>query len=592
MDKEYIRCHLPEEAPDGMLSWALKNCRGELGGDYMIYRNERIREPAPMEMIMDNVSVGKKIWAAYCTCTACNEDFYTERIPGGMGFRMIEGKDGQLYNWPTFFDEPGTIVDVSENDNIICPNCFEECRVKAARNIRGGRTKQIKVCTLQNIQGYTAIIYYLVWKTVHEEGYCDHGAAPDRAVVITEHGGLVYYTHRKPGYMGIDTRARTWMETTSRKDPSELTYSDWGSINNKKAGAVVYSQNLPDMDGTTGEKTGLRAWFESAGAYPLEYFKVWKKYKNVEALVLAGCAGLIEDAIVKSHYGYDDYFDKYLDLPKKKPHQILGMSKQTFRMLRERKRLHPNGIAVWVKYHRMNGKMKDFQFFQLLEKVRLHPMEAAVKMMSQDGDEPQKIFDYLRKQQCSCTEIDLLRDARRFAREIGGGQLTQEELWPRHLRAAHDRLVEQHRVKLNADEAAKWQEGFDRVRRIYAGLEWNDGDLAVILPCCNGDLVREGQILRHCVGGYGASHAKGNEIILFIRHYRRPDRCYYTLNVSFAGDMPRRIQLHGYGNERHGDRKQYQHRIPQKVLDFVASWEQEVMLPWWRDKKKKEKKTA
>lgn len=141
MDRDYIRRHLPEEPPEGMLNWAIDNCRDELGGDYMIYGNERIREPVTLEMLMENVSVGKKIWAAHCTCTACHEDFHTERIPGGMGFRMIEGEDGQLYNWPVFSDEPGTIVDVAENDTIICPNCFEECRVVAARSIRGGRTK-------------------------------------------------------------------------------------------------------------------------------------------------------------------------------------------------------------------------------------------------------------------------------------------------------------------------------------------------------------------------------------------------------------------------------------------------------------------
>jgi hypothetical protein len=52
------------------------------------------------------------------------------------------------------------------------------------------------------------------------------------------------------------------------------------------------------------------------------------------------------------------------------------------------------------------------------------------------------------------------------------------------------------------------------------------------------------------------------------------------------------VQLHGYGNERHGINKQYSHRIPQKVLDFCARWEREILMPWWRDNQKDKEKTA
>lgn len=43
--------------------------------------------------------------------------------------------------------------------------------------------------------------------------------------------------------------------------------------------------------------------------------------------------------------------------------------------------------------------------------------------------------------------------------------------------------------------------------------------------------MQEGATLKHCVGGYAKSHASGR-IILFIRHERRPERSWYTLNVD------------------------------------------------------------
>lgn len=143
------------------------------------------------------------------------------------------------------------------------------------------------------------------------------------------------------------------------------------------------------------------------------------------------------------------------------------------------------------------------------------------------------------------------------------------------------------------DKAAQWQRGFDAVVERYKDIQWNDGHLAVILPRSNSDLIQEGKVLRHCVGGYGESHSKGNQIILFVRHYRRPERSYYTLNMNFGTDVPAEIQLHGYGNERHGDRKQYPHCIPKEVRAFVERWKNKVVAPWWRQQNKTAKeKTA
>ena len=35
------------------------------------------------------------------------------------------------------------------------------------------------------------------------------------------------------------------------------------------------------------------------------------------------------------------------------------------------------------------------------------------------------------------------------------------------------------------------------------------------------------------------------------------------------------------GNERHGDHKQYAHKIPRKVREFCDRWEREVLTPWF-----------
>lgn len=149
-----------------------------------------------------------------------------------------------------------------------------------------------------------------------------------------------------------------------------------------------------------------------------------------------------------------------------------------------------------------------------------------------------------------------------------------EELWPRDLRAAHDRIFAAKKQREDKDSIAN----FLAVAKKWAALEWSDGEICIRLPRCNGDLVREGHVLHHCVGGYGKQHLTGN-LILFVRHARRPERSWFTLNINVNNDKPQRIQLHGYGNEwAHGDRL----HIPQRVLDFVDRWEAEILLPAFR----------
>ena len=198
-----------------------------------------------------------------------------------------------------------------------------------------------------------------------------------------------------------------------------------------------------------------------------------------------------------------------------------------------------------------------------------------------------KYEGYFQKQEIPIRELQLLADTRRFAQELHPRQkLTEEELWPRQLRETHDRLSAARVLQLDEGKFQRIQAGFDAVLEKYGELQWTDGELEILLPKSNQELVREGQVLRHCVGTYGESHAKGEKIILFVRHHRRPERCYYTLNISFAGDRPREVQLHGYGNEHDGPQKQYAHKIPAKVRAFVDRWEQEILIPWFVSQKK------
>lgn len=608
MDQQEINWlleNLPETPDPALPLWANETLCDELGGEFLIYRNERIRIAPELEEIMDNRTVGKSSWVTRCNCTNCGYEFLTQK-GDARSFFLQEGDDGVTYPiMPDGSEEAdygvGMRIEYAENDGIVCPYCDAEVRVIHYSSIRGGRTKQIQVAQLLNVGRFTTILYWLVRKEIEEYGtYVD--ADPRYAYVLGDRGEIVAFSHRKPGLFGKDTPSAHWHRLSKTHDRWDARYHDWESINDTRCGTEAYEGIPPEaaMTGTTGEKIGLwRYWRDTDGYRPVEYLKLWKRRKNAENLVNAGFSGIVSDAIGKAQsYAGDalSYLEKAADLKKNKPHEMLGVTKDELNTIRQS--ANPLGmLTIWKEYRLAGGHEKIGKIASAYDTAGEYTMETAVELIRKWGDcDIGKLERYMEKQKLTLHSIGLLRDSRDMAAKFAGQRtLTEEERWPRQLQQTHDRLSARKVLEQSRKQSQALQAGFDAVLERYNDLQWNDGHLAVILPKCNDDLITEGEILRHCVGGYGEEHARGESVILFIRHYRRPERSYYTLNISFRGDAPRKIQLHGYGNERHGAYKQYAHSIPEEVWSFVDRWEAEVLAPWWRQHRTeftKEEKTA
>lgn len=602
----YLISALPEKPPEGLIGWAQENCVEDLGGDYLIFHNQRITETPGLELLMDNITTGKSRWMTVCQCTACGSDFVTQKT-GRRSFLMADGEDG--YSYP--ISEMGVPeedlwergvawngVEYTEWDRLSCPFCEEDLRVIHKSGVRGGRTKRLQVAQLTNVGQYTAIILWLVEREVWEDGCCD-SCQPRFAYVLGHRGEMKAFTHRRPGYLGIDTPAPVWSLLPDSRDRWNARYSDWGSTNNTKVGTASWNQipRKADMVGTTGEKSGIWDYWEACGYRPVEYWKLWKKRKNVENLVTAGFTSIVSKAIERGlQYGSDVTVElgKAVDIRESKPHKMLGVTRQELKILQK----HSDPYALlgkWKSYRAGGGRESLEIFCAAFRDWGEFALDAGLELISRYGGNLGKLRRYMDKQGLSGRAgLRLLLDTRRNQERLFPGQpLTEEELWPRDLQQTHDRLSAQIVQLRQKEKTMQWQPGFDRVLKKYADLQWNDGHLAVLLPKSNADLLREGKILRHCVGSYGEEHSKGEWIVLFVRHYRRPERCYYTLNMNFGGDVPTEIQLHGYGNERHGDHKQYAHTIPKEVRAFVERWKKEVVAPWWRQQNQTAKeKTA
>lgn len=103
--------------------------------------------------------------------------------------------------------------------------------------------------------------------------------------------------------------------------------------------------------------------------------------------------------------------------------------------------------------------------------------------------------------------------------------------------------------------------------------------LRIVVPKSGSEIVREGKTLHHCVGGYAARHIEGKTTILFLRHEKRPERPWMTIELT-GKDTIR--QIHGYKNEGYNHAQDPEERYAW----FLDAWLGWVHAGSHRDKQK------
>lgn len=587
---EDLEHRLPKTPRPGMLIAALgANEHDELGGELLIYARE--------SFCLDDITgwpdvdgqSGKSRWGARCTCTACGEDFCAGWLKGG-GIAMIVGDDGSAYTGVPEKDGQDYVVGWTDGDICPCPLCGETLTVTHRNNLRNGRTYQLMVGSVERVDNLAVVMTWIVSRQIDADGVWTEGVRPFGAAVLMPDGALRRYAHETVNGFGGAHSLPKWTAVRSWRDPFQLKYYSWEAMCQKKLGAWVWG-NIPDLAGTTAEKTGIAEYIRAGGRWPNVYLETWRKHRNVENLLKCGMAlavaGRIDAAIDSAidcglcKRNAARALSAVADMDFAKPRQMLHFTRAevascgTWRWSAGKAELWMQGVraGVWAA--------GDAEMFERM--VNLYGLENVRRYVSEcadglDFESVQKWDAYLQKQHSKHgmpfrTGFELLLDYRaELAAQIDVPDAA--ELWPRDLRAAHDRIFAAKKQREDTESVAN----FLAVAETWSALEWSDGEICIRLPRCNNDLIAEGHTLHHCVGGYGTSHLSG-KLILFVRHARRPERSWYTLNINVTGDRPTRIQLHGYGNEwAHGG---FLH-IPQRVLDFVDRWETEILAPAFR----------
>lgn len=544
----------------------------------------------------------KRRWGALCHCTFCEENFYTgwHSHRDMSGPLMFIGDDENLYpGWTEDIDDGNQRIELAHGDQANCPMCGEGVTFVKYSAIKNGHKYQRLFTSIEQVGDLTAIVTWLAGSIIGPYGVEDEYIHPRDAAVLTENGFLRCYTRTRRGqYITCEALLDEWRRVKSAGDPMQKMYYSYDSVFGRTFGSEQLLTYL-DFEGTSAEKTGLDEYLSAGGRWPYAYLKFWRTHKAIENLLKTGMhrfAACAIDKEIDSAVVYNSSMYRTLpataenalscvDWRKQRPHEMLGMTKTEYREARELGWTEDD-LIVWQNYNSHCEKMSPAQFYDAIEFFGGNNIKEIVDnyICGEDTLLISELYKYGSKQperEPSYT-ARLLIDYRRMLYDQPQRLMafTYEELWPRDILTAHDRLAAEIQNSKNPETEAN----FLHRKQEYSPLEWTDGELCIVCPTSNADLVAEGKTLRHCVGGYGESHLSGKPIF-FVRHYRRPERSYYTLNENLTGDKPRHIQLHGYGNEHHGEHKQHSHKIPQKVLDFCDRWEKEILVPWFAKQK-------
>ena len=256
-------------------------------------------------------------------------------------------------------------------------------------------------------------------------------------------------------------------------------------------------------------------------------------------------AGLTEIIWKKMHYG----LGMSLNPRAKNPWDYLKIEKRRFKDLVQQK---PEDQVDALKIYRMEKVSGNLgEHAQDLIKYAL-PEEDLKKLFRYSS--AIKIVNYIRKQiKKGNTLAGRVREWRDYLdmKEALGYDMTDSIiLFPKNLKAAHDKAVIEKDERAAETRKVEVEERFKEIRTRFKGADkvyhYESGALVIRPAMSASEIVDEGRLLHHCVGGDGylRSHAERRKIICFLRTKKNPEEPYITVELNPQGKIEQWYGIH------------------------------------------------
>lgn len=293
------------------------------------------------------------------------------------------------------------------------------------------------------------------------------------------------------------------------------------------------------------------------------YFKAYKRYPQLEYLVKMQLWGLAEP-LAANVYNTND-----MDMTADKPADILGIQKKDIPYLTE----YEGNITVlyicrlqkqtgqqfemiyraWIYEILSAGYSSHRRYEQLIQIAEHMSIKRMINQLAKyvGYESPEELgVDCHTRTESRLNESPARLDSR--LNEIAGKYIDYLQMRielgydlsnnvyskPRDLDAAHQEMVLQTDEKRLKEKSIAADEKYIQIPKLVKQLSkvylYKDEKYQIVIPKSAGDIIEEGHILHHCVGGdsYLRAHDRQTSTILFLRHTQNPDERFVTIEIK------------------------------------------------------------
>lgn len=443
-------------------------------------------------------------------------------------------KNGVSYEnqFQTWTEEP------REGDYGICPMCGVRGIYKCQGKVKGTHSKSIHMFIGQKYKENGMVIRYVEVEKKWTPGFICGDKEPEMYNTCEELSGVeiarAYFEpdkkvqidyHKHDPYLGRDF----W-------DDRNLC----GMANIAINPAPIMPETYEEMNGTMFQYSALQEYTKSVGEInPIDYLERYRQTPQIELLVKMGLNGVVEK-LIKCNYGI--VADEYA----RRPDLFLGIRKERVRQLIRRKG-DTQLLEVMQMEKRHGQNWTDEQIEHLAETcLSGTQVEMATRYMTL-----QKLINRIEKYAgceygtaCSSASSRIRHIATIYtdylSMRINLGYDLNNTVYqqPRDLEAEHNKMVMETNKEEMDKHLRKVTEKYPNIRHSYRGLRnkyFYEDDRYIIRPARSAEeIVMEGRLLHHCVGGdnYLNKHNRGITYILMLRFKKEPDIPYITVEID------------------------------------------------------------
>lgn len=367
----------------------------------------------------------------------------------------------------------------------------------------------------------------------------------------------------------VEYRRNYYGDWVRQKSINEPSFSD-GMYNNNS----YYTIGMDKINDSCLKYSGFERYMEicdDLSVFPVRFLCMSVKYPALEKLMKSGFEYIVRDKINGNK-------NIRLNYRGSTPQKILKLNTDEVKALRGYNAAEYNDYLYFRENIRVSGDFKrKFARFEQFRTV----VKNIIEISNKTGLSHDKIMNYIERQSKGSTPkiYNFAHDWQDYLRQCEelDYDVTDEGICkPSDFQKMHERLSKLY--KLRRDEIAREQ--FQRCIEARRDMEYVGERYIVIQPQSVDEIITEGKALNHCVGGYADRHARGELSIMFLRMKDRPEKPYYTIEVSKEGKI---VQCRGYKNNWKSEK-------PKKIEEFEIEYQKHLDKVMAERKKKERRK--